>query len=334
MNRYFIPAILVAALISCAALTIKEETFYVGVNLVGTSEIQKPTAFDHLEKISANSVAIVPFAYGKTTSGHLTIHTDWQWWGESIDGSKSLASMAKSKGLHVMIKPQIWFDWGTFTGDVKFDSEEKWVRFERGYEEYMLAHAQNAEEVKADILCIGTELKEFVINRPEFWNQLIQKVQSIYSGKLTYAGNWDSYKLLSFWNQLDYIGVDAYFPISKSSTPTVNEVISGWKEHTEELRSISKKWNKKILFCEYGYRSTSYTAKEPWDSGKGGDINMEAQKNCYEGTFQSIWQEDFMAGGFLWKWYPNYQKYGGKSCNRFTPQNKPAESTIRTYYSK
>ncbi len=279
-------------------------------------------------------MSIVPFAYGESSTGNLTVQTNWQWWGESIDGSRELAKMAKSEGLKVMLKPQVWFDRGTYTGDVKLDSEEKWIRFEKGYEEYILAHALNAEELNLEIMCIGTELKEFVLNRPEFWEQLISKVKSIYHGQITYAGNWDSYKLMPFWNRLDYIGVDAYFPVSDSKTPTISEIKKGWKNPTQELKEISELHNKKIMFCEFGYRSISNCGKEPWVSSRGGELNFEAQKNCYEGTFQSVWKEPFMAGGFLWKWYPDHEKAGGNSCKRFTPQNKPCELTISKYFSE
>lgn len=332
MTKHLFSLLLIAG-ISCSA-DFTSSTFYQGVNLVGTSKIQKSNMYDELLSAEVNSVSIVPFAYGNTSSGELKIRTSWQWWGEGIEGSKELARMAKEKGLKVMLKPQIWFDEGTYTGDVNLDSEEKWKRFESSYQEYILIHAKNASDLGLDIFCIGTELKEFVLNRPAFWRELIAEIKAVYKGKLTYAGNWDSYKLMPFWGELDYIGVDAYFPLSDLPTPSVEEVKEGWSNHIIELNEISDSTCKKILFCEFGYRSISQCGMKPWVSDRSGELNLIAQKNCYQGTFESVWNEPFMAGGFLWKWYPNHEKYGGPNCKRFTPQNKPSQQIISEYFSK
>ncbi|MFK7755950.1 MAG: glycoside hydrolase [Flavobacteriales bacterium] len=322
------------AIISFALLKPEKDQKFNGVNLVGTPEVQDSSYCKPLLANNVNSVAIVPFAYGNSETGQLTLQTDWQWWGESFEGSRAFGKLAKDQGFKVMIKPQIWFDWGTYTGDVDLQTDEKWRQFEKGYSKYILTHAQNAADIQADILCIGTELKTFVLKRTDYWNQLIPKIKAIYKGQLTYAGNWDSYKLMPFWNDLDYIGVDAYFPVCEESSPTAETVAAGWQPHISELRSTSETHGKKVIFCEYGYRSTSHCAKTPWETKKGGEINLTAQAQAYEGLYSSVWQEEFMAGGFLWKWYPDHDKAGGAENNRFTPQNKPALDVIRNQYAK
>ena len=59
---------------------------------------------------------------------------------------------------------------------------------------------------------------------------------------------------------------------------------------------------------------------------------MEAQKNAYEGLYETFYQEEWMKGGFLWKWFPDYASSGGATNNYFTPQNKPVEEIIKEYY--
>jgi hypothetical protein len=66
---------------------------------------------------------------------------------------------------------------------------------------------------------------------------LIKKVRAVYSGKLTYAENWDCIDKVLFWDQLDYIGVDAYFPISKKKKQKMKEIRAGWKKRTPILDS-------------------------------------------------------------------------------------------------
>jgi len=76
-------------------------------------------------------------------------------------------------------------------------------------------------------------------------------------------------------------------------------------------------------------------SKEPWDSNRiQGNIDLEAQSNALTALYEEFWEEPWFAGGFLWKWYHNQDEVGGKSNNRFTIQNKPAEQVIRSLYKK
>ena len=78
-----------------------------------------------------------------------------------------------------------------------------------------------------------------------------------------------------------------------------------------------------------------FTGKEPWVSDRGIDnVNLEAQANATQAVFETLWTEDWFAGGFVWKWFIFHDRSGGPENNRFTPQNKPAEDVIRNYYEK
>jgi hypothetical protein len=46
-------------------------------------------------------------------------------------------------------------------------------------------------------LCFGTEL-EFGSQKTQYWMQLIQKIKKVYTGKLTYAANWDDFDKVPF----------------------------------------------------------------------------------------------------------------------------------------
>jgi len=78
-----------------------------------------------------------------------------------------------------------------------------------------------------------------------------------------------------------------------------------------------------------------YTAKKPWlvDRSEEG-VNLEAQANAKRAIFEEFWNEDWFAGGFVWKWFIHHSRAGGLSDNRFTPQNKPAQEVIRDYYRR
>jgi len=124
-------------------------------------------------------------------------------------------------------------------------------------------------------------------------------------------------------------------PLSEMKTPTVQSIIDGWRWWKGELSAFSKLHDKKILFTEWGYRSVDFTAKEPWASDHSvTTVNLEAQTNTIKATFEAVWNEDWFAGGFVWKWFIHHSESGGSNNNRVTPQNKPAEAVIKEYYDK
>ena len=200
---------------------------------------------DHVVKVNANYAALMPFGFiRELSSPEIRFNTKRQWYGESKRGVRQYAQELKKRGIKIMMKPQIWVWGGQYTGFITMDTEEKWKKLETSYEAFILLYATAAQEMKADILCIGTELEKFVANRPKFWKSLIGKVKKVFKGKLTYAANWDEFKRVSFWGQLDYIGVDAYFPLTDKKTPTVQEFEEGWKSHKKEIQKIQSKFKK------------------------------------------------------------------------------------------
>lgn len=306
-----------------------------GVSFVASRDSVKQKNIDPLLNINANYAAIMPFGFIKNLEHpELIYNSQRQWFGESLNGAEQYVKLLHNNNIKTMMKPQIWVWQGEFTGNIQMNSEEAWLELENSYRDFILDYAKMAEKQKIEIFCIGTELEKFIEHRPQYWRELIVEVQNVYSGKLTYAANWDEYKRVPFWDALDYIGVDAYFPVAESLTPSIDETKLGFEKWRSELKSFSEKENKKILFTEYGYRSVDYSGKEPWKSDRSmNSVNLQAQTNLLEGMYQSIWSEEWFAGGFLWKWFIAHDKVGGENDSQFTPQNKAAEAVVKKYYS-
>lgn len=303
-----------------------------GVSFVGAGSPIDGTAVNPIVNINADWATVMPLAFTEQREPNLRFNLDWQWWGERQEGIIRTCELLNEKEIRIMVKPQIWMFDGGFTGDLDMNSEEDWTAFEERYETFILNYATIAENANADLFCIGTEMKNFVVTRPVFWTQLITKVKERFSGSLTYAGNWDAYKFVTFWDELDYIGIDAYFPLSDAKTPQVDEMIIGWQPWIDEIVNFQQTYNKKVIFTEFGFRSLDYCAQRPWSSGSATGVNLDAQKNAYEAFFKAVWDKDWFAGGFLWKWFDYHESAGGEDNNRFTPQNKPAEEVIQQWY--
>lgn len=306
---------------------------YTGISLVGTAQALEKEDLSPILELGSNSVSLMPFAYENGKDAKLIYRgMDWQWWGEKPEGIEAQLLLAHERGLKVMIKPQIWRWNGTYTGLLEYNTELEWQAFENDYLHYILIYAKMAEKHHAELLCIGTELGKFVEERPLFWTRLIQEIRAVYKGKLTYASNWDDYKRVGFWDQLDFIGIDAYFPLSKEQTPSISTCSESWEEHLKVLSEYSEKHQRNIIFTEWGFRSADYCAHEPWNYNHQNNTNLLAQENALSATFESVWKKPWFAGGFLWKWFPNNEQSGGEQDHQFTPQNKPALRVIKKYF--
>lgn len=309
-----------------------------GVNFVAPSREIESSALLPLKKISASWVALNPFAFSRAGEPEVYFDRSGQWWGETMKGTRATAGFARAAGLRILIKPHVWVKGQGWPGDFTLDTESDWQIWEEQYGKYILSYAALCEDLDADMFCIGVEYKLAVRQRPLYWKKLIVEVRKLYKGPITYAANWDDYPEVSFWKELDYIGIDAYFPLSEQDTPDVEELVEAWQKPLVEIDTYRRIVKRPVLFTEYGYRSIDKTAWKQWelkdDWTYKGEGNLKAQKNAYEAIYRIFWDKNWFAGGFIWKWYHAHEKSGGSENTDYTPQNKPVEDLIRHYYSR
>lgn len=319
--------------LSCSMMNHSEQKIN-GVSFVASPKKVEQKNIIPILKLNANYAAVMPFGFIKNLqTSTVKYNSEMQWFGETVDGAKQYIQKLHKNKIKVMLKPQLWVWKGEFTGNIKMNSEADWKVLENTYRNFILEYAVLAEEEKVALFCIGTELEQFVKYRKAYWLSLIKQIREVYKGELTYAANWDEYTKTPFWNKLDYIGIDGYFPLSKSKTPKFEDLKKGWVKHKDLMKEKSDSLQKKILFTEFGYRSVDYCASKPWevDYNKT-NVNLDGQVNATQVLFEELWDEEWFAGGFLWKWFIHHDKAGGENDPRFTPQNKPAEETIRAFY--
>ena len=326
--------IILFLIVSSCSMTVVVPEKINGISFVAARDQITNEHIEPVVDINANYAAIMPFGFIRNLEHpEIIFNTERQWFGETLAGAKQYIEALREANIKIMLKPQIWVWHGEFTGDIKMASEEDWKLLEESYSSFILEYAALAEEMKVPILCIGTELEEFVSNRTEYWFSLIERIKEIYKGELTYAANWDEFKRTPFWGELDHIGIDAYFPVSDSQTPSVEECKLGWQVHKPVIEEISAQYRRPVMFTEFGYRSVDYTGKEPWRSDRSMDqVNMEAQVNATTALFEEFWEEKWFSGGFIWKWFHVDERSGGENNSQFTPQNKPVEQIIRDQY--
>lgn len=263
------------------------------------------------------------------------IDEDSAWIERATERMERYKSWTQPYRFKVVLKPHIWLiqtPQNTWRSDIAMDNEADWEAWFGYYEEHMVVYASLAERYGFELFCIGTELHSTVSLQPDRWMAFIQRIRDVYSGKLIYAANWsDNLEDIPFWDQMDYIGIQAYFPIAQNESPDLEELEAGWQSHLPSLQALSKQYNKPILFTEIGYKSTTDAGITPWVWEKGSyrwykQVSHKTQALCYQAFFNVVWPQPWFAGALLWQWRAGYDT-GGKE-NFFTLRDKPALNIV------
>jgi hypothetical protein len=306
-----------------------------GITVVAPPKPIGSDAFKEIKDIQAEWVAFVPYGFTKKGSAEVRYNLDRQWWGEKLIGVEECIKEAKCQSLHVMLKPQVYIG-GGWVGEMDLETEAEWKIWEESYKNYILDFLNLAVKHEVEMFCIGTEYNIAVVKREKFWKSLIKNIRSKYKGKLIYSSNWDSYEQIKFWEDLDYIGISSYFPLTENINPSLDILNKEWKPIIKKLKSFSSSKKRKIIFTEYGYMSVDGCAGKAWEiekNLKNLDINHNAQCISYDALWSNMSKEKFWAGGFLWKWFPNGMGHEGYPEKDYTPQNKPAELVIKRWFT-
>lgn len=307
-----------------------------GITVVAPPKAIGAPAFKRLKDINTEWVSFVPYGFTKKGGNDIRYNLDRQWWGEKTEGIETCIIEAKNQGLKVMLKPQVFIG-GGWIGEMDFDTEEKWKTWEVNYRKFIMEYLNVAVKHNVEMFCVGTEFNIAIIKREKFWKELIKEIRKIYKGQLTYSANWDSYDKVGIWKELDFVGISSYFPLSDAKNPTVGLLVKEWKPIIRKLKVFSSSQNKKILFTEYGYMSVDGCAGKAWEIEKAKhnlNINHFAQSNAYDALWTSLVNEEFWAGGFLWKWFPEGMGHEGYPEKDYSPQDKPAEQVIKKWFNQ
>jgi|GEM_PF-490077 len=235
-----------------------------------------------------------------------------------------------SLGMKVMLKPHVDLYNGEWRGEIWFENEFEWQEWFNSYRNFICHYARLAEENNVEQFCVGCELVK-TTSREEWFN-IIQAVRNLFSGPITYAANWDNYQNAAFWQALDFIGIDAYFPLTDKNDPSINELMDGWKKWKSGIEEIYNLTRKPVIFTEIGYRSIDGCNRDPWNWQRDGKIDLQEQADCYEAAFRMFYNESWFYGFYWWMWYPDLR--GGADDRSYTPYGKPAEKILKKYYSE
>jgi hypothetical protein len=152
---------------------------------------------------------------------------------------------------------------------------------------------------------------------------------------LSYSANWDHYRPITWWQDLDIIGMTTYYDLTGGKKPTVELLKESWRPLKEKIL----KWkganypNHPILFTEVGWPNQATCAQYPWDYYRAMDKpDPEAQANCFEAFFAAWTDEPSVAGYLVWEWRNHPGHEIGPKDPSYVPCGKPAQKVIESHY--
>lgn len=279
---------------------------------------------DRLAALGVNWVAIHPYARiaadGTVSASRFDPEHPPEWITRPI-------REAHARGLSILVIPHLAY-WGSpwsWRGAIDFPGAEERARFFATYQTWITGVARAVRG--ADGFCIANELERLAVHEAE-WRAVIAAVRSASDARLTWAANWSGYRAVRFWDALDAVGIEAYFPLVAHADPGEDELLAAWKPILAELAAFHRATGKPIVFTELGYRAALDAACDPWTYREARGAEREraeaVQERCLRVALEAIAPErDWLRGAFLWKWLPG----GGRERDNFLV-NRPGMQAV------
>jgi hypothetical protein len=101
---------------------------------------------------------------------------------------------------------------------------------------------------------------------------------------------------------------------------------------------VSRRFGKKVLFTEIGYRGVHATAAHPsvWSSARY-VIDLQAQADAYEAFYTAVARQPWMAGVYWWDvnadhwWAGDYSPLGKPAADVMSEWNRRIAASPRTF---
>jgi hypothetical protein len=240
-------------------------------------------------------------------------------------GLRRIVERAHATGLKVMIKPHVDLTGGGDRADIRPRNRTAWFA---DYRDFITHYADLASATGAEQFSVGTELAGVSADTAA-WTRIVAAVRDRYDGPLTYAANYDEYRKIHFWKQLDLIGIDAYWPLSDEPTDDTARLRRAWTPIRERLAAYAGDQGRRVLFTEAGYVSQRGTTTAPYSWTVSTTPGEEEQAAAYRALLDSFEGQRWWAGVCWWMWddWPD----SGETPARlsYTPHGKPAEEVLR-----
>jgi hypothetical protein len=288
-------------------------------------------------RMGATWVALTPFGRVGSLSGYGVDPSFEAPFAENRIAVARAIAQAHGLGLKVMLVPHLWVESGEWRALINPETEAGWARWSKSYGAFLMNWAKVAEEENAELLSVGVELRTWATgtHAPSL-SMIIAEVRGLYHGKLTYSANWDDAEDTVIWGNLDYIGINAFFPLTDKESATASELRDGGEKVVAKVSAFARSWGKSAVFTEIGYTTRKDPALKPWewpDNMKNVAIDQFAQARAYHGLVAPTLASPELAGFFVWRTYADPDDISQEAEWGFSPRGKQSELIVRDAFS-
>ena len=278
----------------------------------GSEESRK--MLEQLTAYGVNAVALVPYGFGGRGSLRIQKASPGSW--ESDTGVEILTGGAHRLGMTVLLKPHVW---RVRQQDLSTpELRAQWFEEFTGFIEH---YARPAARIHADVFCVGTEFGWLAQFESE-WRAVIARVRALYPGPIVYAATQGpEFETIRFWDALDYIGLDNYYPLGEGYSTT---------DALKKIEEVQRRFQKPVLFTEAGFSAIEGAHRAPWEDETRKPLSLEEQTRCYQALLETFYAKPWFHGVYWWKVGTN--GYGGPANNSMTPWRKPAMEIVKRWY--
>ncbi len=279
-----------------------------------------------------------------------------------------IVQKAKSLGLYVMLKPHTTLSNSplnrNYDNTTVDENHFNPTKFFDDYKLYLLKLCNFASKNKVDFLCIGTEMSH-IDWQPELrnsWVDLINTVRTNFNGKITYDAlfnrwfrNVKDIEEVIFLDQLDFVGISLYVPVTKDDDADVETIKRGWREDLGDIYGgggwfeindvvqylydiVVSSYNKKLMVVEGGYQSKSGGLYNVCSSSFTYE-HYDLQSRGLEGYFYVMGEENkkgWVLGITVWDVSPymisDYNLQTPWHTQEFSVYQKPAADVVKKHY--
>ena len=291
---------------------------------------------DELARLGSTWISITPFGRLWSLSS-TSIQLDFE--APYADNRAQVARMiaqAHARGLKVLLIPHLWVETGGWRGEIDPGSAEGWQAYQSSYRAFVLGWAELAAEAGADAFSIGVECKSWSGRFDASWRALIDAVRARFDGLLTYSANWDEAEGVVFWDALDLIGINAFYPLAHQNGASYAQYLAGARRARDGLAQLAGALEMPVLFVEVGYTTRRDAAVEPWlwpDDMRDVVIDEQEQARALAAVLEIFLPEPWFAGLFVWRYYANLDDVSQEEIWGFSPHGKPAEQVLQRNFA-
>ncbi|MBN1652166.1 MAG: hypothetical protein JXA30_00140 [Deltaproteobacteria bacterium] len=291
---------------------------------------------DELVTMGANWISITPFGRIwslKSTEILMDFEAPYQQNREAI---AKFIVQARERGLQVMLIPHLWVETEGWRGEIDPGSDEGWKLYQASYRSFVMSWAKDAQAWGADGFSIGVECKSWSGRFGEYWTRMIEDIRSVFGGLLTYSSNWDEVDNVLFWDRLDLIGVNAFYPLAHHNEASYEQYLAGARQAIEPLGQLSRDLDMPVLFVEVGYTTRPNAAVEPWiwpDTMKDVVVDEWEQARAISAVLEAALPHRWLVGFFIWRYYSDIDDLSQEAIWGFSPHGKLAERVLTEIFN-